>query len=168
MADSAVNSTSVSSEGLSLQDIEMPLPPGVDWGFWLTLLGWSLTGALIVALLLWMGRSYYLPIRLSWQLHRLHNSALKSFDDGNVIEKSQLWHLYGWAKQFQKRLESSKAETAEMVVFMERLNRLGFSQAEVSRETYDELVRQARLLLKSHSVLKLGRPVHFGLSGKGD
>lgn len=166
MADSAVNSVSVSFEGLSLQDIEMPTAPGLDWSFWLALLGWSPIGVLVIVLLLWVGRSYYVPIRLSRQLQSFQNAALKSSADPSVIDKSQLWSLYGWAKQLQSRLHPSKA--VEMTVFMERLNRLGFSQADVSRETYNELIQQARILLKSHSYLKLSRPVHFGLLNKDD
>lgn len=166
MADSAVNSTPVPFEGLSLQDIEMPMPPGADWSFWLALLGWSLIGVLLVVLLLWVGRSYYVPIRLSRQLQSFQNAALKYSADTSVIDKSQLWRLYGWAMQLQSCLQPSKA--AEMTVFMDRLNRLGFSQADVSRETYNELIQQARILLKSHSVLKLSRPVHLGRSNKDD
>ncbi|WP_028485506.1 hypothetical protein [Thiomicrorhabdus chilensis] len=168
MADSAVNSTPVPFEGLSLQDIEVPMPPGVDWDFWLALLGWSLIGVLLVVFLLWVGRSYYVPIRLSRQLQSFQNAALKSSADRFVIDKSQLWSLYGWAKQLQSRLHPSEAETAEMTAFMEKLSRLGFSQAEVSRETYNELIQQARILLKSHSVLNLTRPVHLGLLNKDD
>lgn len=170
MTDSMANTPNVPTMGLSLQDIEMPTPPGVDWSFWTTLLGWSVLGLLMIVLLLWIGRRYYLPLQLSLQLQRLQHSALKSAaesaDGELIIDKTQLWRLYGWAKLLQRHLGKTKAEMVSMESFMQRLNQLGFSQADVSRETYIQLIIQARVLLQKRAFLRLSAPVDSNMTSK--
>ncbi len=165
MADSSVNTSDTIVDGLSLQDIELPTPPGVDWAFWISVLGWSLLAlALIVALLL-LGRRFYAPVQLSLQLQKLQKTTL--MDSESTVAKDRIWQLYGWSRRLQERVPRSKAEADEMTAFMERLNHLGFSQQDVSRETYQELVQQAQTLLRNRSVLKLNRPAQSEMQEEG-
>lgn len=165
MADSSIKTTETIADGLALQDIELPTPPGVDWDFWLAVFGWSLLALVLIVALLLLGRRYYAPVQSSWQLQRLQKAALA--EDGATIGKEQLWQLYGWSRRLQGRIPRSKAEAEEMTAFTERLNRLGFSQQDVSRETYRELIQQAQTLLRNRSVLKLNRPVQSEIREEG-
>lgn len=149
--------TTISKQGsdftlqMSLIDIEVPLAPVIDWSIWGEWGLWSLLLLILISLLAKFSLKLYSPIYLRWQLSKL---SLKN-NSNEYLSFKQAWLLYSWCLLLKKTVnQSASTETTPALealnTLIEHVNQLSFSKQPVSRETYLQLLDQAKQTLKKN------------------
>ena len=150
----------VNSE-LMLIDIEPPLAPISDWTVWIEWGLWGLWALLLLVILMILAKfSYrlYRPAYLRWKLTKL----MPKNSQASSVSFEQLWLFYGWCLQLKGNVSKHQAtedrEQSPALIALETLikqaEQLSFSKQTVSRETYLNLLEQAKQVLQLNCGLK--------------
>lgn len=127
----------------TLIDIEVPMPPGIDWLGGLLMLGWGLLAVLVVLLLGTLVWFVWRRAQLYWRLERLKRALAKSSSevvkDGAVL----LYQALQTAKRHD--LLNSDAEAPLKLA----IDQACFGPKTVSRETLSSLIQTFQAELKA-------------------
>lgn len=124
----------------TLIDIEVPMPPGIDWLGGLLMLGWGLLAVLVVLLLGTMVWFVWRRAQLYWRLERLKRALAKSSSEHGAV---QLYQALQTAKRHD--LLSSDAEAP----LKQAIDQACFGPKTVSRETLSSLIQTFQAELKA-------------------
>ncbi|KUJ74254.1 hypothetical protein AVO42_02225 [Thiomicrospira sp. XS5] len=124
----------------TLIDIEVPMPPGIDWLGGLLMLGWGLLAVLMVLLLGTMVWFVWRRAQLYWRLERLKRALAKSSPEHGAV---QLYQALQTAKRHD--LLSSDAEAP----LKQAIDQACFGPKTVSRETLSSLIQTFQAELKA-------------------